>query len=73
MLTFIHTLVVDCGIIASRLQLNLDDILWVLTDSQLKAAIVFINSLKEVIKKSSQQSKQMAMAKVQVCIQRSLA
>ena len=39
----------DCGIVTSRLQVNLDDLLWVLTDSQLKAALVFINSLKDVI------------------------
>ena len=56
----------DCGIVTSRLQVNLDDLLWVLTDSQLKAALVFINSLKDVIKKSSQQSKLHAAEKLKV-------
>ncbi|KAI0227386.1 UHRF1-binding protein 1-like [Lamellibrachia satsuma] len=55
---------IDCGIVTSRLQVNLDDLLWVLTDSQLKAALVFINSLKDVIKKSSQQSKLHAAEKL---------
>ena len=56
----------DCGMVASRLQVNLDDLLWVLTDSQLNAAMVFLNSLKDVIKKSSQQSKQLAAEKLKV-------
>ena len=56
----------DCGIIASKVQLNLDDLLWVLTDSQLKAAILFANSLREVVNKSAQQSKLMAAEKLQV-------
>ncbi len=52
--------------LASRVQLNLDDLLWVLTDSQLKAAVLFANSLREVIQKSSHQSKQRAAEKLQV-------
>lgn len=52
--------------VASRLQVNLDDLLWVLTDSQLNAALTFINSLKEVIKKSTLQSKQLAAEKLKV-------
>lgn len=35
----------DCVILASRLVLILDDLLWVLTDSQLKAALHFVDSL----------------------------
>ena len=56
----------DCGMVASRLQVNLDDLLWVLTDSQLNAALVFINSLQDVIKKSNLQSKQLAAEKLKV-------
>ena len=52
--------------IASRLQVNLDDLLWVLTDSQMKAAIVFANSLRDVIQKSNKQSKHLAAEKLQV-------
>ena len=57
----------DCGIVASRLQVNLDDLLWVLTDSQLNAALGFINSLREVVKRSNLQSKQLAAEKLKVC------
>ena len=62
-------LISDCGIVASRVQLNLDDLLWVLTDSQLKAALVFVDSLKEIIKKSAQQSKLLAAQKLRVRIE----
>ena len=58
----------DCGIIASRLQINLDDLLWVLTDSQLKAALVFVNSLKDVIAKSARLSKKLAAERLKVCM-----
>ncbi len=56
----------DCGIVSSRVQFNLDDLLWVLTDSQLKAAIVFVNSLKEIVKRSAAQSKLLAAEKLKV-------
>lgn len=56
----------DCGIVSSRLQVNLDDLLWVLTDSQMKAALGFVNSLRDVIKKSNQQSKKLAAEKLRV-------
>ncbi len=54
----------DCGIVASKVEFNLDDLLWVLTDSQLKAAIMFSNSLKEIIKRSTEQSKLLAAEKL---------
>ncbi|ELU09962.1 hypothetical protein CAPTEDRAFT_105822 [Capitella teleta] len=57
---------IDCGMVASRLQVNLDDLLWVLTDSQLNAALGFINSLQDVIKKSNLQSKQLAAEKLKM-------
>lgn len=43
----------DCSIVASRLVLILDDLLWVLTDSQLKAALHFVDSLSGLIKSST--------------------
>jgi len=48
--------------------LYLDDLLWVLTDTQLKAAILYVNSLKETIEKSRKQSKNLAAEKLQVKI-----
>ena len=58
----------DCGIIASRLLVSLDDLLWVLTDSQLKAALSFVNSLKEIIRESNLQSKRHAADKLKVTL-----
>lgn len=40
----------DCSLVSSRLVLVLDDLLWVLTDSQLKAALHFVDSLSDLIK-----------------------
>ncbi|XP_060078539.1 bridge-like lipid transfer protein family member 3B, partial [Ylistrum balloti] len=50
----------DCSIISTRVMLFLDDILWVLTDTQLKAAILYANSLRLMIEKSREQSKKLA-------------
>ncbi|XP_014679890.1 PREDICTED: UHRF1-binding protein 1-like, partial [Priapulus caudatus] len=58
-----------CSVVTSRLQLILDDLLWVLTDTQLKAALHFVNSLKSVIAKSNEQSKVRASKHLQVQIQ----
>lgn len=43
----------DCSVLSSRLVLILDDLLWVLTDSQLKAALHFVDSLAGLIKQST--------------------
>lgn len=43
----------DCSILSSRLVLILDDLLWVLTDSQLKAALHFVDSLATLIRAST--------------------
>lgn len=40
----------DNSVLSSRLVLILDDLLWVLTDSQLKAALHFVQSLTGLIK-----------------------
>lgn len=50
----------DCNVLASKLVLVLDDLLWVLTDSQLKAMVQYAKSLSEVIEKSTTQRKSMA-------------
>ncbi|XP_076255690.1 bridge-like lipid transfer protein family member 3B isoform X1 [Rhynchophorus ferrugineus] len=44
----------DCFILGSRLVIILDDLLWVLTDSQLKAALHFLDSLSGLIQKATQ-------------------
>lgn len=38
----------DCAIIASRLMLIVDDLLWVLTDTQIQAALHFLSSLSSL-------------------------
>ncbi|XP_070496811.1 bridge-like lipid transfer protein family member 3B isoform X5 [Chironomus tepperi] len=43
----------DCSVLASKLLLILDDLLWVLTDSQLKAALHFVDSLAGLIQSSN--------------------
>ncbi|XP_064417930.1 UHRF1-binding protein 1-like isoform X3 [Latimeria chalumnae] len=50
----------DCNVVASKLVLILDDLLWVLTDSQLKAMVQYAKSLSEAMEKSDQQRKSMA-------------
>lgn len=50
----------DCNVLASKLLFILDDLLWVLTDSQLKAIIRYAKSLSEAMEKSGQQRKSMA-------------
>ncbi|XP_054645481.1 bridge-like lipid transfer protein family member 3A isoform X2 [Dunckerocampus dactyliophorus] len=47
----------DCNVLASKLLFILDDLLWVLTDSQLKAIIRYSKSLSEAMEKSAQQRK----------------
>lgn len=57
----------DCNVIATKLVLILDDLLWVLTDSQLKAMVQYAKSLSEAIEKSTEQRKSMAPEPAQVC------
>lgn len=51
---------------ASKLMFLLDDLLWVLTDSQLKAMMKYAESLSEAMEKSAQQRKSLAPDSVQV-------
>ncbi|KAL2076714.1 hypothetical protein ACEWY4_027689 [Coilia grayii] len=56
----------DCYVVASKLILILDDLLWVLTDSQLKAMVQYAKSLSEAMEKSAQQRKSMASENTEV-------
>ncbi|XP_055988261.1 bridge-like lipid transfer protein family member 3A isoform X1 [Sorex fumeus] len=56
----------DCNVTASKLMFLLDDLLWVLTDSQLKAMMKYAESLSEAMEKSAQQRKSMAPEPVQI-------
>ncbi|XP_037957777.1 UHRF1-binding protein 1-like isoform X2 [Teleopsis dalmanni] len=53
----------DCSLLASRLVLILDDLLWVLTDSQLKAALHFVDSLSGLIKAATHATQKTKAAK----------
>lgn len=44
----------DCFIMGSKLVFILKELLWVLTDSQLKAALHFLDSLSGLIKKANE-------------------
>ncbi|XP_009463979.1 PREDICTED: UHRF1-binding protein 1 [Nipponia nippon] len=56
----------DCNVMASKLMFLLDDLLWVLTDSQLKAMMKYAESLSEAMEKSAQQRKSLAPESVQI-------
>lgn len=49
----------DCSVISSRLVIILDDLLWVLTDSQLKAALHFIDSLSGLIQSATKETQKL--------------
>lgn len=53
----------DCSVLSSRLVLILDDLLWVLTDSQLKAALHFVDSLSDLIKASTELNQKLKASK----------
>ncbi|XP_056217323.1 bridge-like lipid transfer protein family member 3A isoform X1 [Falco biarmicus] len=56
----------DCNVVASKLMFLLDDLLWVLTDSQLKAMMKYAESLSEAMEKSAQQRKSLVPESVQI-------
>ncbi|XP_029453241.1 UHRF1-binding protein 1-like [Rhinatrema bivittatum] len=58
----------DCNVVASKLLLMLDDLLWVLTDSQLKAMVQYAKSLSEAIEKSAEQRKSVVSEPTQSCV-----
>ncbi|XP_028309033.1 UHRF1-binding protein 1 isoform X2 [Gouania willdenowi] len=55
----------DCNVLASKLLFILDDLLWVLTDSQLKAIIHYAKSLSEAMEKSAKQRKSVTAESLQ--------
>ncbi|XP_053313837.1 bridge-like lipid transfer protein family member 3A [Spea bombifrons] len=48
----------DCLVLSSKLSFILDDLLWVLTDSQLGALLSYSKSLSEIVQKSVRQRKE---------------
>lgn len=53
----------DCGILGVRLVTILDDLLWVLTDDQLKAALHFVGSVSGLVKKATEQTQKVKAAR----------
>uniref|UniRef100_A0A8D8ST28 UHRF1-binding protein 1-like n=2 Tax=Cacopsylla melanoneura TaxID=428564 RepID=A0A8D8ST28_9HEMI len=53
----------DSYVLGSRLALILDDLLWVLTDSQLTAALHFLDSLSGLVQQSNELSRRMKAAR----------
>jgi hypothetical protein len=43
----------DCAVIGCRLVLIMDELLWVLTDAQLSAAVLFLQSLSSLIEQDT--------------------
>ncbi|TGZ75256.1 hypothetical protein CRM22_000486 [Opisthorchis felineus] len=53
----------DSALISSRMQLYLDDLLWILTLSQVEAAVVFARSLQHSVFLAAEQSRQFAASR----------
>ena len=53
----------DCAILGVRLVTILDDLLWVLTDDQLKAALHFVGSVSGLVKKSTEETQKAKAAR----------
>ncbi|XP_072279045.1 bridge-like lipid transfer protein family member 3A isoform X2 [Pyxicephalus adspersus] len=54
----------DCMVLSSKLSIFLDELLWVLTDSQLRALLSYTKSLGEAVQKSVRQRKQLGEPQV---------
>ncbi|UYV78895.1 UHRF1BP1L [Cordylochernes scorpioides] len=60
----------DCSLVDWKVMVVLDDLLWVLTDSQLLAAVHFSSTLSELIRRSTEQAhKVKAKHKLEVSVQ----
>lgn len=57
---------VDCLAVATKVQFIMDDLLWILTDSQMKAAVIFARHIKQKIDEASEQSKAESVQALQV-------
>ena len=53
----------DCAILGVRLVTILDDLLWVLTDDQLKAALHFVGSVSGLVKKATEETQKAKAAR----------
>ena len=53
----------DCAILGVRLVTILDDLLWVLTDDQLKAALHFVQSVSGLVKKATETTQKVKAAR----------
>jgi len=53
----------DCAILGVRLVTILDDLLWVLTDDQLKAALHFVDSVSGLVKKATESTQKVKAAR----------
>ncbi|CAL8071674.1 unnamed protein product [Orchesella dallaii] len=47
---------IDCQVVACRLSVILEELLWVLTDSQILAALHFVNSLSGLVKQATEET-----------------
>ena len=53
----------DCSVLGCRLVVILDDLLWVLTDDQLKAALHFADSLSGLLKRATAETQKVKGAR----------
>ena len=53
----------DCSVLGCRLVLILDDLLWVLTDDQLKAALHFADSLSGLLVRATEETQKVKGAR----------
>ena len=47
--------IADCAVLANRVEVLLDDLLWILTDRQIQAAVLCVKSLTDSIEASKRQ------------------
>ena len=56
-------LLADCVVLGCRLVLIMEDLLWVLTDDQLKAALHFADSLTGLLKRATEETQKIKGAR----------
>ena len=68
----LFTYVPDCLVLGCRLVLIMEDLLWVLTDDQLKAALHFADSLTGLLKRATEETQKIKGARKLEVVQFSL-
>ena len=63
MISLIFFFFSDCAVLGCRLVVILDDLLWVLTDDQLKAALHFADSLSGLLKRATEETQKVKGAR----------